>query len=357
MRINQIIREKRKKLSLTQEQIAEYLGVSTPAVNKWEKGHTYPDITLLPALARLLKIDLNTLMSFREDLTEIEIENFVNQLDEIVQEQGYEIAFQIALDKIHEYPTCEAMLYSTVLYLEGALFLYHVSKCDDYREILENFYKRMTNSENPEIKDMAVMMLISYHRNRGDYSAAEELINSLSYSKIDREEQFAILYMSQEKLEDAAKIWEHKIMEGVTMIQTSLMNKLDIALKEFREDDAIFFANLYRSVSEQFDFPQWLSYNAHLGIALEKQDTEQCISILKQMLPAMREPWEPKDSRLYQYADGNGSVFLSAKLADTIQIDLMQNQSYAFLRDHAEFDDLISEVKDIISSSPQPPTE
>ena len=38
MRINQIIREKRKKLSLTQEQIAEYLGVSTPAVNKWEKG-------------------------------------------------------------------------------------------------------------------------------------------------------------------------------------------------------------------------------------------------------------------------------------------------------------------------------
>ena len=87
MKINQIIREKRKELSLTQEQIAELLGVSTPAVNKWEKGSTYPDITLLPALARLLKIDLNTLLSFNEDLTDIEIENFVNELDEIVQEQ------------------------------------------------------------------------------------------------------------------------------------------------------------------------------------------------------------------------------------------------------------------------------
>ena len=61
MKINQIIRQKRKELSLTQEQIAEFLGVSTPAVNKWEKGSTYPDITLLPALARLLKVDLNTL--------------------------------------------------------------------------------------------------------------------------------------------------------------------------------------------------------------------------------------------------------------------------------------------------------
>ena len=32
MKINQIIREKRKELSLTQEQVAELLGVSTPAV-------------------------------------------------------------------------------------------------------------------------------------------------------------------------------------------------------------------------------------------------------------------------------------------------------------------------------------
>ena len=70
MKINQIIRQKRKELSLTQEQIAEFLGVSTPAVNKWEKGSTYPDITLLPALARLLKVDLNTLMSFNDDLTD-----------------------------------------------------------------------------------------------------------------------------------------------------------------------------------------------------------------------------------------------------------------------------------------------
>ena len=40
MKINEIIREKRRELSLTQEQIAEFLGVSTPAVNKWEKGST-----------------------------------------------------------------------------------------------------------------------------------------------------------------------------------------------------------------------------------------------------------------------------------------------------------------------------
>lgn len=87
MKINQLIQEKRRELSMTQEQVASYLGVSATAVHKWEKGTTYPDITLLPALARLLKTDLNTLLSFQEDLTDIEIENFVNELDSMVREQ------------------------------------------------------------------------------------------------------------------------------------------------------------------------------------------------------------------------------------------------------------------------------
>ena len=38
MIINEIIKKRRQDLNLTQEKVAEYLGVSTPAVNKWEKG-------------------------------------------------------------------------------------------------------------------------------------------------------------------------------------------------------------------------------------------------------------------------------------------------------------------------------
>lgn len=38
MPMNTVIQEKRKELGLTQEQVAEYLNVSTPAVSKWETG-------------------------------------------------------------------------------------------------------------------------------------------------------------------------------------------------------------------------------------------------------------------------------------------------------------------------------
>ena len=58
MPISEVIRRKRKELEMTQEQVAQRLGVSAPAVNKWEKGSSYPDITLLPPLARLLVISI-----------------------------------------------------------------------------------------------------------------------------------------------------------------------------------------------------------------------------------------------------------------------------------------------------------
>lgn len=93
MKMNEVIRKYRKERGLTQEQVAGYLGVSTPAVNKWESGSSYPDITLIPALARLLRVDLNTLMCFQENLSEQEIAAFANQVYETMHQQGFACGF------------------------------------------------------------------------------------------------------------------------------------------------------------------------------------------------------------------------------------------------------------------------
>lgn len=310
MKINQIIREKRKELSLTQEQIADFLGVSTPAVNKWEKGSTYPDITLLPALARLFKIDLNTLMSFNDNLTDIEIENFIDEVDQTVREQGYDAAFQKAISKIHEYPTCENLIYSVILYLEGVLALYNVSENPKYRETYETF-----------------------------------LINALPFSTIDKEEQTAILYQQQERYQDAEKIWEHRILKCVTQIQTVLVNMLETALHEKRQNDADFFADMYEAVTRQFCFPEWMRYNAHLQLALVKKDKDRSLSVLQKMLPAMRKEWNAQDYQLYRNVNGSSSTFFSGKLAKTITDELTNNEEYSFLRDGSEFEELMAQLE------------
>lgn len=63
MKMHKIIKERRLALNFTQEQVAKYLGVTTPAVNKWEKGNGLPEVSLMLPLCEALDISVNELLS------------------------------------------------------------------------------------------------------------------------------------------------------------------------------------------------------------------------------------------------------------------------------------------------------
>ena len=57
------IRHLRAQRRMTQEQLAETLGVTGKAVSKWETGRGFPDMSLLEPLARALRISVPELLS------------------------------------------------------------------------------------------------------------------------------------------------------------------------------------------------------------------------------------------------------------------------------------------------------
>ncbi|MCL2820650.1 MAG: helix-turn-helix domain-containing protein [Oscillospiraceae bacterium] len=56
----------RKSMDMTQEDVAEVVGVSPQSVSKWERGDTFPDITLLPSLANLYKTSIDNLIGMEK---------------------------------------------------------------------------------------------------------------------------------------------------------------------------------------------------------------------------------------------------------------------------------------------------
>lgn len=54
----------RKERGLTQEELAQILGLSFQAVSKWENAHTMPDISLLPQLSRTLEVSIDKLLGY-----------------------------------------------------------------------------------------------------------------------------------------------------------------------------------------------------------------------------------------------------------------------------------------------------
>ncbi len=53
------IAEARKKINLSQAELAQQISISSPAVGKWERGESLPDITTLNRLAEIFGVDLN----------------------------------------------------------------------------------------------------------------------------------------------------------------------------------------------------------------------------------------------------------------------------------------------------------
>ncbi len=60
------IRKYRKEKDMTQEGLAEYLGVSPQAVSRWESGVTYPDLEFVPVLANLFGVSTDALFDVEE---------------------------------------------------------------------------------------------------------------------------------------------------------------------------------------------------------------------------------------------------------------------------------------------------
>ena len=68
--IGRFISEKRRARNLTQEQLAELLGVSNKTVSKWETGKSMPDYSIVESLCKELNITISELIAAKEKESE-----------------------------------------------------------------------------------------------------------------------------------------------------------------------------------------------------------------------------------------------------------------------------------------------
>ncbi|MBQ8546625.1 MAG: helix-turn-helix transcriptional regulator [Clostridia bacterium] len=69
------IKRLRKERDITQEKLSEALNVSVTAVSKWERGETYPDITLIFPLAHYFDVSVDELMGYNKEKIEQDIKD------------------------------------------------------------------------------------------------------------------------------------------------------------------------------------------------------------------------------------------------------------------------------------------
>ena len=102
--VSATIRRLRRERGLTQEALAQAVGVSPQAISKWETGQTMPDITLLLPISKVLGIGVNELLGGDRRIELVE--GFQKALP-----FGEEFTLLVSLDALKEFPDDETFRY------------------------------------------------------------------------------------------------------------------------------------------------------------------------------------------------------------------------------------------------------
>ncbi|APH24035.1 transcriptional regulator [Clostridium botulinum] len=114
LNIGKCIIHKRKEKGITQEQLANYIGVSKASVSKWESGSSYPDIVLLPELATYFNISVDELLGYSPQLTKEDIKKIYSKLSHEFAVKPFDEAMEQCNKLIKKYYSCFPFLLSII---------------------------------------------------------------------------------------------------------------------------------------------------------------------------------------------------------------------------------------------------
>lgn len=335
MKINEIIRTRRHCQGLTQEALAQLLGVSSPAVNKWEKGLNYPDITLLPALARALGVDLNTLLSFQDDLTPEEIGHFSEQVTVVAQEQGCAAAFQLAREKMQEFPSCDLLTYTMAPLLEGILSLFppKEEEAEPFRQEVLQLYQRAANSHDPQISQWACALLAGRYIAQNQLEEARPLLEQLPQSHKNKQLLQASLARKEGNIAAAWTLLEQELFTRGNGVLEVLSHLMDLAAEEKDLDRAEAFAAASQGTAEALHLPAASRLSLSFQLALLRQDGPQTLALLEEIFQSIHRPAPFSDSPLYCHLPekdgaGKGQQMMLRMMVNGVEED----PACAFLR-------------------------
>lgn len=170
MNIGNRISEFRRKKGATQEQIANFVGVSVAAVSKWETENSYPDITLLPAIAGYLGVSIDALMDF--DLTDKSIEALRDLDNKYVKNSDYNTGIPLYEEAVKKMPNDCNLNQNYAHLLLAKAFSKPVPDIKIAKKAIFHFEKALQSIDDIDTKNSLLQNLAFVYGGIGEYDKA-----------------------------------------------------------------------------------------------------------------------------------------------------------------------------------------
>lgn len=262
---------------MTQRELANLLGISEPAVCKWETDSSMPDIMLLAPLARALHTDLNTLLSYEETVSSEQVKAFADTAEEIGRTKGAEAEVQYWKERLREYPNAELLKLACVKRLMKLQVQGEATK--EQIELLEELLLALCKSDAVELKLEAQRYLASFYITSQRFEEAESVLATIPDCDFNSRHLHALLLYAKKEYEAGRKECQQFLFECVqnTLICLSRLTGIAAAAKDTEKERL--YAEMMCRMEKEFGIPfyrgatQMTDYYLHSG---EEEEAAKC---------------------------------------------------------------------------------
>lgn len=216
MAFAEIFKANRKRLNLTQEEIANRLIVTPQAVSKWETGMATPDISLLVPISRMFGITTDELLENDNS----ELEELINELDEI---KNADIDISRYMEALKQYPNNKDIIKRTLgciaLLLANKKDELEQSKIDDLLDNARELSKRLRET-HPLGNDFTYShaFMADVYMSAGEFKEAEKEIEFLPYTRYGKARMLGNLRIREKKYEEALEQYRESISDAINWL-------------------------------------------------------------------------------------------------------------------------------------------
>lgn len=332
MLIGDVIRKYRKQAGITQEEMARRLGVTTPAVNKWENNNTQPDIALLAPIARLLGITTDTLLSFRDALSSEEIAAFVKKLDQDLETREYGEVFAEVKRTLEEYPNCGKLIWQAAVILQARRNMNPVPDKEKYDNMIFGWFERCLQSEDGNIRKEAAGSLFYAYLQKEEYERAQSYLSYLAVDSPERKRKEAVIFSKTGKKEAAYRVYEELLFTNYQFISLVLNDLRILYMEDGNSEMAWKLVDVQNQAARAFEMGRYNEVSTGLDVAAWEKNAPKTAEIMEEILESVNHIADFAQSLLYQHMTFKK---MDPGFVDRLRrslIEGMSDESYAFMR-------------------------
>lgn len=265
----------RKQANMTQRELAGILGISEPAVCKWETDSSMPDIMLLAPLARALHTDLNTLLSYEETLSAEQVKEFGDVAEEIGRADGIEAEMKYRKERLREYPNSELLKMVWVKWFMKLQVQGDATK--EQMELSEELLLTLCKSEEVELKLEAQRYLASFYITSQRFEEAERVLATLPDCDFNSRHLKALFLCAKKEYEAGRKECEQFLFECVqnTLICLSRLTGIAVAAKDTEKERL--YGEMMCRLEKEFGIPFYRGAMQLAGCHLQAGEEEEAV--------------------------------------------------------------------------------